>query len=121
MPSNATTKRIQSLREHLTKAGVPGMGETEDDAGDERLIRAKLFLSGSRMTYYVLEWDSKDILYGYMVSPLGPDCDEWGYSSLEELASAPCSVRVNHRPVDYYVEADLHWTPTPVGKLPSHE
>jgi hypothetical protein len=50
------------------------------------------FFAGSRMTYYVTEGESLGDgdyrLFGYMVSPLGPDCDEYGYSLLSELQKA---------------------------------
>jgi hypothetical protein len=43
----------------------------------------------------------KDFLFfGFCVSPLGPDCDGWGYASLTELLS----VRVR----GLTIERDLH-------------
>lgn len=43
----------------------------------------------------------KDLLFfGFCVSPLGSDCDEWGYTSLTELLS----VRVR----GLAIERDLH-------------
>jgi hypothetical protein len=44
-------------------------------------------------------------LYGYCISPLGPDCDEWGYASLNELAT------VRNR-LGLGIERDLHWQGT---------
>ena len=53
----------------------------------------------------MLEFDGEDTLFGYMVSPLGPDCDELGYASLAELAG------VRNR-MGLGIERDLYWDPT---------
>ena len=65
--------------------------EPEDDPQAECIV--KLFDPCGRWTLYVFSAEEADtvlssddlLLYGYCVSPLGPDCDEWGYSSLEEI------------------------------------
>jgi len=46
--------------------------------------------------------------FGFVVSGLGPDCDEWGYFSLRELMS------VRFPPFGLPLERDLHWKPGPV-------
>jgi hypothetical protein len=52
-------------------------------------ILVKYFDPCGRYTFYVLEAEHGDdgdwMLYGYCVSPLGPDCDEYGYASLREI------------------------------------
>lgn len=53
--------------------------------------RVKFFAPGSRYTFYVTEFDGEDTLYDWWVSALGADCDEWGYTSLFELAEAAWS------------------------------
>jgi hypothetical protein len=53
-------------------------------------VIVKFFFPAGRYTFYATEGEeqSDDILFfGYCVSPLGPDCDEWGYASLAELRS----------------------------------
>lgn len=55
-------------------------GETADTAP------LKLFDPYGRWTMYVFEQDG-DSLFGFVVSPLGEDCDEWGSSSLSEIQS----------------------------------
>ena len=64
----------------------------------------KYFFPAGRYTFYVTEGrpEGKDFLFfGYCVSPLGGDCDEWGYTTLTELLS----VRVR----GLAVERDLHF------------
>ncbi len=47
------------------------------------------FFGGSRFTYLVTEAEKNEdggyLFFGWMVSPLGPDCDEWGYMDFDEL------------------------------------
>ena len=78
-----TPDHIQIFRERFPLRSQEGRGETA-------LIVLKLFHPMSRYTLYVTE-ASEDAetgdwtLFGYAISPWGPDCDEWGYSSLNEL------------------------------------
>jgi hypothetical protein len=72
------------------------------------VCRVKLFLPGSRWTYYVCaasEYEGVEgpVLTGFCVSPLGPDCDEFGDQPLAEIAR----VRVAGLPPqrDLYFEA----------------
>lgn len=57
---------------------------------DDPICRVKLFLPGSRYTYYVAaatnyEGVSGPVLTGYCISPIGPDCDEWGDQAIMDL------------------------------------
>ena len=65
---------------------IPAIGETDGDHDPFTSTVAVKFFAPGRYTLYVTEFDGEDTLFGYCVSPLGPDCDEWGYSSLKELA-----------------------------------
>jgi len=47
----------------------------------------KLFDPYGRWTMYVFDMDPTGRMFGFVVSPLGSDCDEWGYSDLNEIAS----------------------------------
>jgi hypothetical protein len=67
-------------------------------------VPLKLFDPCGRLTFYCTEWDGEDILFGYMVSPLGEDCDELGYSSLRELSEVK-------GPLGLGIERDIHWDP----------
>jgi len=84
---------------------LPAIGSTDGD-GQQATVYLRLFIPGSRYTLYVTEFDGedKDTLYGYCISPLGPDCDEWGYSSLRELADSR-----------HITERDLYFTPKPLA------
>ena len=66
---------------------------SKDGQGTDAKVILKLF-GGGRFTFLVTEAEkvvntSGDdyTVYGYCVSPLGPDCDEFGYASLNELLS----------------------------------
>jgi hypothetical protein len=59
-------------------------------ARSKQEVLAKFFDPCGRWTYYVLEAEVEGNdwrLYGWCVSPLGPDCDEYGYMMLSEIAS----------------------------------
>lgn len=47
----------------------------------------KIFDPYGRFTMYVFDMDADGRMFGFVVSPLGPDCDEWGYSDLAEIQS----------------------------------
>lgn len=63
---------------------------SQDGQGDAAKVIVKLFFPAGRYTLYITEGEDlgDDVnLFGYCISALGPDCDEWGYSSLAEIAS----------------------------------
>ncbi len=80
----------------LTKAiekKLIAAGEKARETGESAEKAAlKLFDPCGRFTLYVFDAERTEdgdyILYGYAISALGPDCDEWGYSSLNELKSS---------------------------------
>ncbi len=101
----------------LTKeiiASLPKMRSTEIVPTDEKVAVAKFFDPCGRYTYYVVEGEKTEEgdfeFFGYCISPLGPDCDEWGYASLNELAG------VRNR-FGLGIERDLHFTPTKISEL----
>jgi hypothetical protein len=62
---------------------------SKDGQGKDAKVILKLF-GGGRFTYLVTEAEKNGddyTVFGYCVSPLGPDCDEFGYASLNELLS----------------------------------
>lgn len=108
-----TVRRFQldGRRRHklLTSADVARLPPLrgQEGRGDAAIAHVKLF-GGGRFTFYITEFDGDDELYGFTISPLGPDCDEWGYSSLEALAemASPTGVPL--------IERDLWFDPASV-------
>ena len=90
------TKAIEKL--------LPKLYANENKSASETKVPLMLFDPCGRLTFYCTEWDGGDILFGYMVSPLGPDCDEMGYSSLRELSE------VRNR-FGLGIERDIRWNP----------
>jgi hypothetical protein len=77
---------------------------SQESRRDNAVIVVKYFFPSGRYTLYVTEAEFAEediLLYGYCISPLGEDCDEWGYSSYAELKS----LRVR----GLTVERDLHF------------
>lgn len=106
--------RLDGLRRHklLTAADARRLPpiRSQDGKGDDAIAFVKFFTPGSRFTFYVTEFDGKDELFGYTISPLGPDCDAWGYSSLRELAELAFPTGTP------MVERDESFVPTTIGK-----
>jgi hypothetical protein len=83
---------------------VPPLG-AQGDSGDATLARVKLFIPGSRWTLFVYEHDpAEQIVFGWIVSPLAAELDEWGHASLHEIAA----LRV---PLGLPPERDLAFAP----------
>lgn len=77
---------------------------SQDGLGDQALVVVKYFFPAGRYTLFVTEADFFEgdvILFGYCISPLGPDCDEWGYQPLNELRAT--------KVMGLRVERDLHF------------
>jgi len=94
---------------------LPTYREIADE--QDPLCRVKLFQPGSRFTYYVCaatEYEGIEgpVLTGYCVSPLGPDCDEFGDQALAEIAR----VLVLGLPP----ERDLHFAPARLSMVEAH-
>lgn len=94
---------------------LPSYREIADE--QDPFCRVKLFQPGSRFTYYVCaatEYDGIDgpVLTGYCVSPLGPDCDEFGDQALAEIAG----VRLG----GLAPERDLHFQPVRLSQVKAH-
>lgn len=63
---------------------------SQEGAGDDARVLTKFFFPAGRYTFLVTEAELEGddyLLFGYCVSALGADCDEWGYASLSELRS----------------------------------
>jgi hypothetical protein len=83
---------------------------SQDGQGDNAKVIVKLFFPTGRYTLYVTEgepYGGGDMqLFGYCVSPLGADCDEWGYSCLSELEG--CVVRGLRMERDITIEPEKY-------------
>jgi hypothetical protein len=94
----------------LTKALIeklPELYQTENVPLSEKIAYAKLFDPGSTWTWYVMEYDGKDICFGLVQ---GHET-EFGYFSLQELSSIVfCGMPV--------IERDRYFKPTQVQNLP---
>jgi hypothetical protein len=77
-----TPQHIQAFKEKFPIGSQEGQLQ-------EALIVVKFFHPTSRYTLYVTEGDEQAngdwMFFGYAISSFGPDCDEWGYTSLSEL------------------------------------
>jgi len=77
---------------------------SQESFGDAAKVVVKFFYAACRYTFYVTEAqaDGDDwMFFGYCISPLGRDYDEWGYAALSELQSV--SVR------GLAIERDIHF------------
>ena len=91
----------QELRRRL-----PALYSTETD--HDPVAQAKFFTPWSNWTWYVTEFDGEDTFFG-LVDGLER---ELGYFSLSELESIL-------GPAGLTIERDLHFKPTPLGRLGS--
>lgn len=100
---------MQLMTEEL-KRRLPPLYTNEKRPVDEAVVHGKFFDPTGRLTFYITEFDGEDTLFGYMVSPLGPDCDEWGYSSLAELQAVRGRLGLG-------IERDRYFQPCTFGEL----
>lgn len=70
------------------------------------MVRCKFFLPGTGWTWYVIEFDGEDLMYGYVVGLER----ELGYFSFKELESV-------RGPMMIGVERDLYFTPKLLSKI----
>ena len=90
---------------------LPALRSTEDVPLDDKIAVVKFFFPWGRATFYATEGDpNTGEFFGYVVSPLGPDCDEWGYFYLPELIEI-------RGPGGLSLERDMHFKPTKVSEL----
>jgi DUF2958 family protein len=77
-----TPEHVQAFRERFALGSQEGRGQ-------EAIVVVKFFHPTSRYTLYVTEGTETTsgdwTFFGYALSGLGADCDEWGYTQLSEL------------------------------------
>ena len=81
----------------------------ETDGKEPKIAYVHFFNILGRGDWYVLEGkqmnDGDWYFFGYVRSPLGEDCDEYGYFTLDQLKKA------------VYIELDKHFEPTPLAEV----
>jgi hypothetical protein len=85
--------------------------DPDDETPPELKIATVKFFGGGRGTWYGCEFDGTDTFFGYVVSPLSPDFDEWGYFTLSELEA------IRFPPFGQGIERDLFWKPGVIPEL----
>jgi hypothetical protein len=95
-----------SLLNRSDAAALPKLYATENVPDASKIAQVKFFHPLGRGTWFAVEFDGEDVFFGYTVSPLGSDLDEWGYFSLAELQGV--LVR------GLAIERDLHFRPQPM-------
>lgn len=92
------------------KKALPKLYATDGVPSEDKIVIVKFF-GGGRGTWYGVEFDGEDTFFGFVVSPLGPDCDEWGYFTLSEMQAA------RFPPFGLPMERDLYFKPTRFADL----
>lgn len=100
---------MKLITQEIAKA-TPAMYATENVPTEDKVCTAKFFHPMGRATFFMVEYNPEERLaFGYVVSPLGPDCDEWGYFSIDELEEL-CVHGLG-------IERDISFRPTRFGDL----
>lgn len=63
---------------------------SQESRGEDATVLVKYFFPAGRYTLFVTEANHEEgdwLLFGYCLSPFGPESDEWGYASLAELSA----------------------------------
>lgn len=72
------------------------------------VVHCKLFHAYGAGTWYLTEYDGKDIAFGYVT---GLHVDEWGYVAISELEALHIGGSVPR------IECDLYFDPTPFSEI----
>ena len=95
-------------------AKLPKLYSTENVKAEDKIAVMKFFDPCGRYTFYVVEGEPDPEygyqFFGYCVSALGSDCDEWGYQVLSELEKVRSRCGLG-------IERDLHWTPKKMSEV----
>lgn len=103
MPMKIMTKEILKR--------LPKLYATDGVPLEKKIAQVKFFSLQGRGTWFGFEFDPEEkLFFGYVISPLGSDCDEMGYFSLDELMS----VRFGCIPG---IERDLYFQPKPMAEV----
>lgn len=80
---------------------------------EDPIVVAKYFNPYGRSTWYATEYDTlTECFFGYCLGEHGPDCDEWGYFSLDQMEQT----RISRLGLKLPLERDLHFGPQKMSK-----
>jgi hypothetical protein len=106
-------KKLEQFRRAFQLRNTPQLYATEDIRCDDKLIYVKLFNPCGGQTWHFAEFSRTapdgypDLGFSYVT---GMDCDEWGYTSLEELANVK-------GPTGIGIEIDCWFKPTVMREI----
>ena len=107
MPMKFLTKEI--------KDRLPPLYATEGVKADDKIVQCKFFSIFGRGTWLAVEYDPKEkVFFGFVISPLGDDCDEWVYFSEDELRTC----KIGCCPA---IERDLYFKPGKFSEVVKQE
>lgn len=95
---------MQTILDNIQQ--IPTMGATADDENPTAWL--KFYNTLGKGEWYIIEmtYYNDDVLFfGYVVSPLGDDCDEFGSFTLSELLNVGC------------IDLDFNFKPKPIKEL----
>ena len=82
---NTEHNKMELMPESLANT-LPKLYETENIQTENKLLLVRYIAIFSNWEWLVSEYDPiEGIAFGYVISGLGSDCNEWGYFSIEEL------------------------------------
>lgn len=101
-----TKMMTQEMKRNFKKTG------SQEDV-ENPVVVAKFFNPYGRNTWFATEYDEETrTFFGYCVGPFDPDCDEWGYFSLDEIEAVMVPVFGTRLPL----ERDLYFSMVPMSK-----
>ena len=95
---------MKLITQEIRKMLPPLYGQ--ESLGGKAIAYVKWFTPDSSFTYYVTEFDGRDLCFGLVD---GHE-KELGYCSLSELQKVK-------GPMGLPIERDLHWRPTPLNEI----
>lgn len=109
---------VQEILPPAEAAKLPPLYSSEGDLNNA-VVHVKLFHPFGAGTWYLIEYDGDDVLYGWHESILGdPSLNEMAYSSLRELRELRARVLGRQMPFQA-IEREEHWTPVPLRQIRS--
>jgi len=87
---------------------LPRLYETEEFPLEAKIVFLHFWIGGC--DWYAVEYDGRDLFFGYAILNNDFDNAEWGYFSLRELQSIKVGPGVE-------VDHDLHWKIRPAGQV----
>ena len=97
----------------------------QETAGKDAIVYAHYFFPGTKIDWYVLEFDEEsDVIFGW--AEILPDCGEYGYTHLAEIEEVKrqVEIRINGQSTGMSfsvgVEYDLYWQEKSIGEVLSN-